>query len=222
MIVLAVVGCSQAPQEGDVYIELESPVAEAPSPSGGAEIGSGGSTGGAVVESTGGAESSTGGVVSSGGIQAGGAPPESAGGTDLGPEPECRADSDCYDRCLDGVCVSCISDDDCTSPNEPYCLPDNSCAVCSRGEHCPDELPSCSADGYCGHCNPGDSRECVVPPSFGTQYCHQNGGQWELDCFSAESGESMGNPGQSGCGDNTTNPGERCADGSCSWPAGSC
>jgi hypothetical protein len=56
-----------------------------------------------------------------------------------------------------GVCVVCLTDQDCTDPSAPYCASDvdagNYCVACYSPDQCASTAPGCnSASGVCGSC----------------------------------------------------------------------
>lgn len=230
VVALVVVGCGTT-QEGDVSIYYES----SEGTGGAATVVEPVATGGALaVESSGGSlpDDATGGAAMGGSVETGGSSSggdpngggsESSEGTESGgSQNTVHICEGCFDYCIDGECVECLSDSDCQDGdvcNDTL----GACTECESDNNCQDpELPACSDSGFCYACNPGETRDCMSDVvCVGVQECHPNGGGWTGDCVS-ENGAICYPVGQNGCAGNTDPPGERCPDGSCVWPSGGC
>ncbi len=85
---------------------------------------------------------------------------------DGGPPSSCFDAGNCPPGtpiCNEGICVECLSEDDCADPTEPVCeLPAGNCRMCLGETECESSpaTPHCASDGRCLECL--DSGHCTV------------------------------------------------------------
>jgi hypothetical protein len=97
--------------------------------------------------------------------------------------PGCQTDADCPSFCVNGDCVECMTDADCSNP-KPICVGEI-CQGCSLPGQCPDSAPICENDSCvpCSddvQCQELGEDVCVETPSPDAGMC--SGCSSNADC----------------------------------------